>query len=35
MVEHYFNTFDGLFRMMAEDFRSVRERLAQLMEDFD
>jgi PadR family transcriptional regulator PadR len=35
MVEQYFNTFDGLFRMMAEDFRSVRERLAQLMEDFD
>lgn len=35
MVEHYFNTFDGLFRIMAEDFRSVREHLAQLMEEFD
>lgn len=35
MVEQYFSTFDGLFRMMAEDFRSVRERLAQLMEDVD
>lgn len=33
MIEHYFAAFNGLLRLMAEDFRSVRERLKHLLEE--
>ncbi|MFX1562675.1 MAG: PadR family transcriptional regulator [Promethearchaeota archaeon] len=35
MVDHYFTTFDAFFRMVAADFRSVRRRLFQLMEEME
>ena len=35
MVDHYFDTYDALLRMMAAEFRSVRKRLTELMEEVD
>ncbi len=35
MIEHYFETYNALLRMMAAEFRSVRKRLSQLMEDVE
>ena len=35
MVDHYFDTYDALLRMMAAEFRSVRKRLTDLMEEVD
>lgn len=34
MIDHYFETYDALFSMMAQEFRTVRKRLSQLMEEF-
>jgi DNA-binding PadR family transcriptional regulator len=35
MIDHYFDTYDALFQLMAAQFRSVRSRLSELMEDFE
>lgn len=35
MIDHYFKTYNALLRMMAADFRSVRKRLSQLMEEIE
>ena len=35
MIHHYFDTYDALFQLMADQFRSVRSRLSELMEDLD
>ena len=35
MIDHYFDTYDALFQLMADQFRSVRSRLSELMEDLD
>jgi DNA-binding PadR family transcriptional regulator len=35
MIDHYFDTYDALFQLMAAQFRSVRSRLSELMEDLD
>jgi DNA-binding PadR family transcriptional regulator len=35
MIDHYFDTYDALFQLMANQFRSVRSRLSELMEDLD
>ena len=35
MINHYFDTYDALFQLMADQFRSVRSRLSELMEDLD
>jgi DNA-binding PadR family transcriptional regulator len=35
MIDHYFETYNALLRMMAAEFRSVRKRLSKLMEDVE
>ncbi|MFX0167972.1 MAG: PadR family transcriptional regulator [Candidatus Hodarchaeota archaeon] len=35
MIDHYFETYDALFQLMAAQFRSVRTRLSEMMEDFE
>lgn len=35
MIDHYFDSYDGLFQLMAAEFQSVRKRLFELMEDID
>ncbi|MFW9986279.1 MAG: PadR family transcriptional regulator [Candidatus Odinarchaeota archaeon] len=35
MIDHYFDTYDALFQIMATEFRSVRKRLIDLMEEID
>ncbi|MFW9831058.1 MAG: PadR family transcriptional regulator [Candidatus Thorarchaeota archaeon] len=35
MIDHYFDTYDALFQLMAAEFQSVRKRLFELMEEID
>jgi PadR family transcriptional regulator PadR len=35
MIDHYFDTYDALFQIMATEFQSVRKRLIELMEEID
>ncbi len=35
MINHYFDTYDALFQLMASEFRSVRKRLYEIMEEID
>ena len=33
MIDHYFDTYEALFQLMASEFQSVRKRLSEMMEE--
>ncbi len=35
MIDHYFDTYEALFQLMASEFQIVRKRLSHLMEETD
>lgn len=35
MIDHYFDTYEALFQLMASEFQMVRKRLSHLMEETD
>ena len=35
MIDHYFDTYEALFQLMASEFQSVRKRLSEMMEETD
>ena len=35
MIDHYFDTYESLFQLMASEFQTVRKRLSEIMEETD
>ncbi len=35
MIDHYFDTYEALFQLMASEFQSVRKRLSSITEEID
>jgi PadR family transcriptional regulator PadR len=35
MIDHYFDTYEALFQLMASEFRSARKHLSEIIEESD